>query len=237
MKRVWILLSFLTVLAMGCASAPPGDTGGAAADVSAEKDADSGKEAERKEKGLERKLEVAKARLAVAQLEAEAFERQQQVKVWEASMAVEMAEAKLGRFREADMPNRLASERLDLRTAKDRAQEAADELKQIEIMYEEQDLDDLTAEFVVSRGRRSAERAAARIGIQEAKLKALEERELPEEEKSLSVALDKAKAGLDKASAEGETGTRNKAIAVQEAENTIAGLQDELAALREKKKP
>ncbi len=205
--------------------------------ASAEQEETSADEKAREIAELEQKLEVARARLSLAQLETAAFEAKHEIRLRHAGAEIDMAQAKLAQFREADAPSRLASEQLSLRTAKDRAQEAVDELAQIEIMYDEQDLDDLTAEFVVSRGRRNAERAAARIEIQEAKLKTLEERELPQEQAGLELALDKKVTGLAEIEREDEIGRGNKAIAVTEAENTITKLEAELAELRAETMP
>ena len=196
-------------------------------------DAEDTESSARELRDAERKLRVARARLEVARLEATAYETEQGVRARHASAEVELAKASLARFQEADSPNRLASEKLELRSAKDRAQEAADELAQIEIMYEDQDLDDRTAEFVVSRGRRAAERAAARIAIQEGELAALETLELPEEEARLKLALEKAIAEAEALARETEIGTHEKTIAVQEAENELARLEEELAELLE----
>ena len=184
---------------------------------------------------LQRKLEITQAKLSVAQLEAAAFDAKHETRLRHASAEVGMAKAKLAQFDEADAPNRLAKEQLNLRTSKDRAQEAAEELAQIEIMYKDQDLDDVTAEFVVSRGRRSAERAAKRLEIQESELRAIEERTLPREREQLQLALDKATAALGDAEREGEIGQRQKQIAIQQAENEAAKLEADLAEKAEKK--
>lgn len=232
MKRAFFFPSLLVVLFSGCASTSKNE----APSATAREEKSPGKEA-RELDALERELGLARARLAKVKLEQSFSEEQLETKIRHAKTEVGIAEAGLARFREVDGPNQLASEKLNLRTAKDRAQEAADELKQIEIMYKEQDLDDLTAEFVVSRGRRSAERAAARIAIQEGTLLALEERELPQKEQELGLALDKAISGLQYTEREGEIGRHGKAIALQEAENEIARLENELVALREKVDP
>ena len=145
-----------------------------------------------------------------------------------------MASERLTRHRDVDAPRRLAGEMLDLRAAKDRAQEAVDELKQIEIMYDEQDLDDMTAEFVVSRGRRNAERAEARIALQEAAFKALEERELPAQEASLGLDLQKAEAALAAAVRKGEITRRNLQLAIDEATARLEGLEADVEELEEK---
>jgi len=227
MKRVRVMAPLAAVLLLGCATTESvnGDSPQASRESAAK--------TERKREDLERKLDVARARLALARTEEKAYGEDLEARIRHASGEVELARARLARFREADAPNRLATERLELRTARDRAQEAAEELAQIEIMYKDQDLDDLTAEFVVSRGRRAAERAAERIEILEGELRALEERELPQEGERLALELDKAEAGLTKAEREGEIGRQNKAISVKEAENEIARLEDEQAALSE----
>lgn len=230
MKHAWIVPA-LTVLLVGCAAT---GSGGASATAGASGPA---KDEAGQRQELERKLKIARARLAVAQLEEKAFEQQQEVRIRQATAELDMARAKLALFRDADMPNRLASEKLDLQASKDRAQEAADELAQIEIMYKDQDLDDLTAEFVVSRGRRAAERAKAQIEIQEAKLKALEKSELPQQERRLALEVDKADAELKKLGLEGQIGSQGKAIAVQEAKNEVERLEHQLAKTEKGAKP
>jgi len=230
MKRTLPTFAALFLLPLlGCSSVSPRD--GKAADAKDSDVSDAGKQ--RKIEGLERELAVARERLELSRLEQAVFSKQHEPKVRQASMEIEIAQARLARFREADKHNKLASAQLDLRTAKDRAQEAVDELAQIEIMYKEQDLDDLTAEFVVGRGRRAAERAAKRIEIQEGMLAALEQ-ELAQEEKGYELAVDKATSALSKLEAEAETGMKGKAISVQEAGNEVARLEGELTAAREK---
>jgi len=236
MKHTPVLVSLLAslglALAPGCASA----TEAPAAAMAAEKDGHDSDKA-RELEALERKLGVARARLEKTRLEHELAEREHEVRVRQASASFEIAEAGLSRFREADAPNELARLRLDLRSARDRAQEAAEELAQIEIMYAEQDLDDLTAEFVVSRGRRAAERAAARIEIDESRLQSVEQREHPVKLRELTMAVEKAAHEREKLDMEGEIASRGRAIALQEAEAEIVRLEQELADLRNEAKP
>ena len=233
MKHVYAFPVALLVLAAGCASTSVKDSPASTARATEATTDESADETDAKRRDLDRKLAVARAKLEVARLEAEAYEKKQEASLRHAAAEVALAEARLARFREADAPNRLANEQLSLRTAKDRAQEAADELAQIEIMYEDQDLDDVTAEFVVSRGRRSAARAAARIEIMEAQYAALEERELPQDAQRFELELDKARSGLEAAQRDAEIGRHGKRIAVQEAENAIRKLEEELADLDE----
>ncbi len=225
MKALGLVGILLLVPLAACASSGPAASPGAAPEA---QKGDSSKATEREE--LERALELAHARLELAKLAAAAEAEEASTKIRHAKVEVELASARLASFREAGIPNRLASERLDLQSAEERAAEAAEELAQIEIMYKDQDLDDVTAEFVVSRGRRAAERAAARIGILQAELKALEERELPHEERTLALALDRATANL----AEAERAARRKeleqTIALKEAEGKVSAAESALAA-------
>ena len=242
--RTWS--SLLLVLPVGCASLPvegsleaaldPGRAPTQEAAVAAPQEQADKKETEaqraRKRRGIERKLRVAQSRLELARLKADSGAREMEDKLRKAAAEVEGAEAKLELFA-LTRANRLASSELGLRSTRDRAQEAEDELAQIEIMYKDQDLDDLTAEFVVSRGRRNAERARARIAIQEAEHQALENHELPQEQRTLSLALMNAKAALAQLSHENKIGEQSQAIALMEAEHAIAGLREEIEALDE----
>jgi len=223
MNTKGLSLPLVGALLLGCASTTSEDTV-APAPAAAEDGAES--EAELAE--LKSELAVARGRLEVARMELKAFEAKHEARVRHAAADVEMAEAKLAAFQSVGSPTQVAEARLDLRSARDRAQEAADELAQIEIMYADQDLDDLTAEFVVSRGRRAAERAQQRIEIQEARFQGLQERDLPLELKQLTLALDKAEGGRDDVMREGEIERKQKELGMREKEAAIEKLEHKL---------
>jgi len=169
---------------------------------------------------------VAEQMLVQARMEVEAHELDARSSIEHAQIEVELAKAKLVKFEKLDAPNRRASMELDLRSARDRAEEAADELKQIELMYADQDLHDMTAEFVVARGRRNAERAEARIAIQERELDALVNHTLPLERKQLALELDRKRIGLKKAEMTAESGALAKRIAIMKAEGELVKLKE-----------
>jgi hypothetical protein len=196
------------------------------ADESAE-DHDGAREAR------EHKVHLAAERLALQEREMHESEKQFEDRVRFANVEMEMAQAKLEVFRKSVMPERLASERLNLASAKDRAQQAADELAQIEIMYKDQDLDDLTAEFVVSRGRRNAERAAQRIEIQEIGFARFKNHELPQEEQGLSLSVEKAASALRRLHSDHEIDRRRKELALDEAHFDLDKLAKESDELNE----
>lgn len=182
---------------------------------------------------LEHKVHLAAERLALQEREMHESDKQFEDRVRFANVEMGMAQAKLDIFRESVMPERIANERLSLASVKDRAQQAADELAQIEIMYKDQDLDDLTAEFVVSRGRRNAERAAQRIGIMEIGFARLENHELPQEEQGLSLAVEKAASALHRLHSDHEIDHRRKELALEEARFALHKLVKELDEVHE----
>ncbi len=183
---------------------------------------------------IKRKLEIAVAKLKQAEVNAAAQEIDSRQAVDHANMELKIATGKLAQFVGIDAPNRIAQEELNLQRVKDRAQEAAEELKQIEIMYEEQDLEDRTAEFVINRGKRNAERSRQQIRIQEKEFEALKGHELPREQATLELDVAKKRAAVEKAERDAEAGALLKEIAKMSAEAELDDLKEQLEKLEEK---
>lgn len=169
----------------------------------------------------EHKLSVSKAKLEIALMEMDAFERQQAIDLGHADADVQMAQANLANFEKVKAPNRKATAEMSLQGAKDQAVEAAEELQQLEIMYKDQDLHDMTQEFVISRGKRRAQRAERRIAIQEKDYASILEHELPMERKKLEISLRKAEEKFAKTKLDGEMARRGKEIKILESENAV----------------
>lgn len=180
---------------------------------------------------------IAQAKLEIAQMELEAFEKQLAIELGHAETEVKMAAAKLQVFEKVQLPNKRAQAELSLQGAKDSVVEAAEELQQLEIMYKDQDLHDMTAEFVVNRGKRRAQRAEARIQIQEREFASLIEHELPMEQRKLQIAMRKAEEKLANTQFNGELTRRGKHIKVSEAEMSLqkAGREVDKASKGEQK--
>jgi len=140
-----------------------------------------------------------------------------------------MAEAELLNFTSTVLGRRVAEASLGLQSIRDRAQEAQEELDQIQIMYDEQDLDDMTAEFVVVRGRRNAERAAARIAIEESEFATLQEHTLPMEQRRLELAVERKRGAVVDAERSLEINTTRQEMSVDKAERALEEAREELA--------
>lgn len=172
-----------------------------------------------------RKAEVLQRKIEVAELELAAMGARHGAALAAARTELTLAEGDLATFREFDRPTRVGMATLDLRATSDRAQEAAEELAQIQAMYDDQDLDDVTREFVIARGRRLAERTAQRIELEQQNLTRLTDRSLPAEEVKLTLAVDRARAKVEDAERSHEVERRNKSLALDDLRYELAQLQ------------
>ena len=235
MRHLILPTALFLALASGCAG--PGHSD-AAPEAPAHPDKDSAGEDQGQEEKLhelEQKLELTRVRLEISEHQLVAARASSENRLSRLEAEIELAQRNLSKLVEADAPARIASAELDLRSTRDRAQEAAEELAQIELMYEDQDLNDKTAEFVVGRGRRMAERAAARIAIQEARFDTLKEIEIPMDEQRATLEVQAKVRGLEEARREVEITLMNKELALTEARQAVERAERELQTAREDK--
>ncbi len=229
----YVMLAGIATFAWtGCAST--GSASAAGGGEAAGNGAGSTREDDAAERSsLARKLAIAELRLHHARMELEAEEANSQVSVELAHGELGVIEAKQAQFQKLDMPNRIARSDLALQRARDFATEAKEELEQLEIMYEEQDLQDMTAEFVISRGKRRAVQAQASLAIQELELESLQNHEVPRELRDLELEVTRKTGSVRKAQSDAEAGRLQKQIAIMKVESEIADLKEQLAKLDE----
>ncbi len=187
-----------------------------------------------KRESLQEKLAVAERRLEHARME---LEMQGAEATFSVEMAVQertIAQAELEQFIEFDLPGQSKRSELGLQRAKDSATEAAEELAQIELMYKEQDLEDMTAEFVINRGKRNAERTQRSLELQVRNHEALVGHELPREQQRRKMAVQRADHALKMAKARAKASALMKEISLMNTERELVELQKELAKLEEK---
>lgn len=211
-----------------------GSAGTAGGGEAAETGGSSAREENASERSsLERKLAIAELRLKHARMELEAEQTSSKVAVELAHGELGVVEAKHAQFQKLDMPNRIARGELSLQRARDSAEEAREALEQLLFMYEDQDLQDATKEFVISRGKRRAEQARASLTIQELELEALKNHEVPRELRGLELEVTRKASSVHKAESDAEAGRLQKEIAIMKVESEIADLKDQVAKLDE----
>ncbi len=179
-------------------------------------------------------LDVSSAalRLEIAEMELTSFDAMQADRRANASVELSLAKKRLMQFNAFTEPTRIQQEELNLKSVKESAAEAAEELEQIELMYKDQDLNDMTREFVVARGQRRAENAKTRIEIREANMTAVLSTELPMERERLSLGVARAEQALRNLVSEKEIGTRNKQLSIAGAKHALEQAEKALAKLQ-----
>jgi len=178
---------------------------------------------------LEHELEAARVRLEIARIERDGALAGKEQSLAHQREDLALAEAELATFLEVEAPNRVTGAELSLQASRDRALEAAEELAQLELMYEDQDLEERTREFVISRGRRQAERTEARLALEERELAALKERELVTRRTRLEIAVARAREALEAGERELTVTRLRQDLALREAERALADAERALA--------
>ena len=217
-RLAWVVV-WLTVWIAGAASAQTPE-----APLADPKEA---VEAQVKRRGLERDLELARRRIEVAELRLQAEEASAADDVALAEREVALARAERTHFEKDERPRRIAEMELDVKRMTDAAGEADEELKQIELMSREQDLEDMTAEFVIARGRRNAERQQRELKLRERAMEGLLNA-LENESVRHALALERKQADLAKATRAARLAVLEKRIELEESRAKVQGILDEL---------
>ncbi|MFT4539682.1 MAG: hypothetical protein ACI841_004262 [Planctomycetota bacterium] len=217
-----LLASSLLILASSCGSTR-------SVHASDAPGAQAGKEKKVDVEALEHKIKIAQLQLAHADLELTSHESKSAETVRLAHVELELATAKHAKFASLERESREIRSALSLQRSRDRATESEEELRQLEIMYRDQDLDDLTSEFVINRGKRDTQRTKASLDLQERDHKALMEHDLPSEKKSLDLDLSRKQYSVETAELAAKSGSIQKEISLLKAQSELKKLEKELS--------
>ena len=157
-------------------------------------------------------------------LEQESAVAQEAVALEAADRERRQAAEDLQRWRAEERPRREAEDALDLQVSADNLLETAEELKQLEMMYKEQDLADKTREIVLRRNHRRVEREKEELALAEHDLVKLEQHTLPRERARLALAVDEKTRALETAQRTAEIALLGKQLALEEARAALAKL-------------
>lgn len=141
---------------------------------------------------LEHKLRVAETKMELAMMDVKDREIALGEKREGAQQAFKVAESNLANFEQMGRPTQVGRAQMSLKGAQDSAKEAEEELQQLALMYSDQNLEEMTSEFVIGRGKRRAERAAKRIEFAAMDLRSLTTHKLRLEQEKLAIAVKKA---------------------------------------------
>jgi len=174
---------------------------------------------------IERDLNLAAERLAQARLAMAHAEAQNAVSVAKAEKDLELERQRYRIFVERSVPNRVERAKLDLTRAEDRTKEAEEELKQLEMMYAEDDFADQTKEIVLERERRRLERAKRDLELRQEEFTILTELTIPLEKAEQETKVEQQTKSLEKAQRDADASRLGDQIGVLKAEGDIANLE------------
>ena len=165
--------------------------------------------------------DIAAQRLTVAKLEQSSALADSTDEDLKATAELEMAEVELSHVDESDAPRKRAEKAKDVKAEEDELFEAEEELKQLEMLYKDEDLADKTREIVIERSKRKIARAKEGLEIARSEMTSLEKHELVQERKKLALEVDEKKRALESLKKRHEISALEKSIAVREAEHAV----------------
>jgi hypothetical protein len=211
----------------GAAPAP------ASGDDKVREEAKRTRERQRKLARLERSAEVAQLNLAKAQFGMELGELRYNDVLAQAEKEHELAQRRLEIFEKFTGPNRIARSELGLKYAEDGLTDAREELRQLELMYKEDQFADQTKEIVIDRARRQLERSQRDFELRQGEHKILIELTLPLERIELEHQVRQKRQVVLQTQRDNEPAAIDRRTALLNADAEVSRLEEEIADTRD----
>lgn len=184
---------------------------------------------------LEWKLEQAKLDLESARIQVELDRTEAEAAVADAAVDLQEAILALESYRDIEAVHERDSSQLSLDRAENRAVEAAQELAELQSMYDVEEFAEKTKELVISRGERNLAFAQRSLELQERSHALLVEWELPKKTRALERAVTKAERGAARARTELEKAKLDADKRLRAARHAIDDLERDLVEKREER--
>ena len=182
---------------------------------------------------LEREQTIAGERLTKARMSEAHAATDQETAQARAEQELALETARMQKFRQREVPNRIAWAELRLKQAQDRVKDSEEELHQLELMYAEEDFADQTKEIVLDRSRRRLERSHRDLELRHEDHAILTEKTIPLELAEHEQKVRQKELALDKAHRDAEASEVDKRISLMSAEAEIVKVGVEIEALKE----
>lgn len=219
---------------------PSPSTAAAAKDEGESKD-DAKKAAAQKVKDAEKewKHKVRDLEYAEISVRTTAIDRQIRTMGFEAELAraekdVEKHKKNLEQHTKETAPRELEERKIGVDHNVYRAEEAKDELAELESMYKADEFAKATKELVIKRGRRGVEMADRSLAVARRELAELETHTMPQRERELRDQLADAERTLQKARLEADKARIELDVAQRQADDRVADLKQEVEDLVKK---
>ncbi len=199
------------------------------------------KDEEAKQRGKElqqkqRELDYAKIAVQTTAIERQVRTMTVEAAVQHAQRELDKKQRELDQFLQQLRPRELEEHQIDLDHQVHRAEDAKDELAELEAMYKDDEFAKTTKELVVKRGRRQLEMAARGLAVGRQEFEQFEKHTLVEREQELQQAAKDAALELEKARLEHQKTQIELDVQQRQADDRVKDLQRDIAELEAKSK-
>lgn len=177
---------------------------------------------DRRIEDLTRSLEMRKLEVARKKAEVTALKEETRIAIDKARRAKTEAEADLAYYKEVTLPAQRRDEAHKIEVARFRLSAEEEELKQLQAMYDADDLTEETEEIILERQKFSVEDAKLSLSNTERETAWVLETQLPRNLKSFEVSAEEAAIALAKSEAELPAALRNAELELTGLETTFA---------------
>lgn len=198
-------------------------------------------EAVEKRRGLEKERMQKVRDIEYAKVSVQTSLIDRQIRTMSIEQELKNAELALGKARKdyeqhskETAPRELEEQRMRLDQQTYRAEEAKDELAELEAMYEADEFAKATKELVIKRGRRQMEMADRGLAIARRELAEYEGHTMPERDRELRQKVADAELALAKARLESDKARLELDVAQRQADDKVKDLQTEIEEVEKK---
>jgi len=181
---------------------------------------------------LQRKFHKAEIKMEIARFQRELAEDEQHHQEREEERAVEEARRELHLFERFGEPEKRHQAQQSLGRARNGLRDAEAELEQLTTLYEGSELEDGTAELVLTRGRVGLERARRSLQQEERDHELTMQIEIPHEREALERALSEATRSQERGRIEREIAGMERELEEEERQVEFDKMQEELEEAR-----
>lgn len=176
-------------------------------------------------------LQSAKNNLIKAQEELKIQESSNKSMVEKAELELEISNQKLAQYEKIDKPKKIREAKLGVKNAADRVTDLTVELQQLEKMYKEDEMIEMTEELVIARAKRNLASAKESLEIAKKTQELVLEFDLPTEEKRLKLDARQKQSEYDRTQATAKANIAQKNSEINKAQAEVSKLENDLAKL------
>ena len=182
----------------------------------------------------QRELEYAKVSVQTAAIDRQVRMMAVEAGVQKAQREIDKEKRELDLFLGKHRPRELEEHQISLDHQIHRAEEAKEELAELEAMYKEDEFARTTKELVIRRGRRSAEMADRSLAVARQEMELFEKTTLVERERDLRDKVKDAELELEKSRLEMEKAKLEVDVQQRQADDKVRDLQRDIEELQQK---